>query len=185
MRRSWWIRFCIETSLFICLVFFLLYLTTQNFYIDGYSMEPTLYNQEYVLVNKAAYLFQPPSRGDVIVFQYPLHPQINYIKRVIAVPGDVISVVEQTVSVNGVTLHESYVNKADPYNPYPPIVRRVVGPGEYFVMGDNRGNSSDSRQWGLVPRKNIIGKAVDISWPIGVNNLGPLPDVQRVFAHVP
>jgi signal peptidase I len=162
-----------------------LHIAIQTFRIDGESMEPTLQDQEFVLINKAAYLFQPPARGDIIVFQYPLNPQQIYIKRIIAIPGDIISVTNETVTINGVTLHESYINKADALNPYPPIIQYIVGPNEYFVMGDNRGDSSDSRDWGFVPRQNIIGKAEFVYWPASAHNFGAFPNVSGIFARVP
>jgi signal peptidase I len=162
---------------------FCTHIVLQTFHIDGQSMEPTLHDQEYVFVFKAAYLFSAPQRGDIIVFQYPLNPRENYIKRIIAVPGDVISIVGQTITVNGITLHEPYINRTNMDNPYPSIEKRLVGPDEYFVLGDNRGNSSDSRQWGFVPRNNILGKALCIYWPINEDNLGFLPDASSVFAN--
>jgi signal peptidase I len=109
---------------------------------------------------------------------------LDYVKRIIAIPGDIISVVGQKVTVDGVTLNEPYVNKNDPYNPFSPIYNRIVGPNEYFVMGDNRGDSSDSRQWGFVPHQNIIGKAAFVYWPYSENNFGLLPNASPVFAHV-
>src|SRR5579862_8998539 len=176
------IRQIIETLLLLGVMIFCTHIIIQTFHIDGQSMEPTLHNQEYIFVYKVAYLFSPPERGDVIVFQYPLNPQEAYIKRIVGVPGDVISIVGQTVSVNGVVLHEPYINKADMQNPYPPFVKRLVGPDEYFVLGDNRGNSSDSREWGFVPRNNIIGKAFCVYWPMTENNIGFLPNESSVFA---
>ncbi len=148
-------------------------------------MELALHDQEYMIVNKAAYFFQPPARGDVIVFRYPNNPHEDFVKRVIAIPGDVISVIGESVMVNSVNLHESYVNRQNALNPYKPIINLTVVRDEYFVMGDNRSNSSDSRQWGFVPRANIIGKAALIYWPFGVDNFGPLPDMSSVFAKVP
>jgi signal peptidase I len=96
----------------------------------------------------------------------------------------VISITDQTVTVNGVVLREPYINKYDMDNPYPPISKRIVQPEEYFVMGDNRGNSSDSRQWGLVPRHNIIGKAICVYWPVNADNFGLLPDNTPFFARL-
>lgn len=179
-----WLRQTVETAILLLLLLLIFHVAVQNFHVDGQSMEPTLHNQEYILVDKASYLFEPPTRGDVIVFEYPLNPQEDYVKRIIAIPGDVISVINQKVIVNGVTLHESYVNPDDPYNPYPSFTNHIVGPNEYFVMGDNRGNSSDSRQWGFVPRQNIIGKVDLVYWPFGENNFGFLPDASHVFAKV-
>ncbi|MBE3559474.1 MAG: signal peptidase I [Ktedonobacteraceae bacterium] len=178
------LRGLIKTLTLILLLILASRVILQNYHIDGQSMEPTLHDHEYVLVNKAAYLFAPPQRGDIIVFQYPHNPQENYIKRIIAIPGDIISVEGATVTVNGVTLQESYVDQNDNFNPFPPLENRIVGPDQYFVMGDNRGNSADSRQWGLVPRQNIIGKATVIYWPVNEDNFGLLPDASGVFAHV-
>jgi signal peptidase I len=179
------LRQAIEVSICMLLALLVLHVSIQAFRIDGESMEPTLQNQEFVLINKAAYLFHPPARGDIIVFQYPLNPRESYVKRIIAIPGDIISVINETVIVNGVTLHEAYINKDDPLNPYPPIIKYIVGPNEYFVMGDNRGDSSDSRDWGFVPRQNILGKAEVVYWPTNANNLGTLPSTSAVFAKVP
>jgi signal peptidase I len=175
----------IGISICMLVALLVLHIAIQTFRIDGESMEPTLQDQEFVLINKAAYLFQPPARGDIIVFQYPLNPQQIYIKRIIAIPGDIISVTNETVTINGVTLHESYINKVDALNPYPPIIKYIVGPNEYFVMGDNRGDSSDSRDWGFVPRQNIIGKAEFVYWPTNAHNFGTFPNVSAVFARVP
>jgi signal peptidase I len=177
-------REILETIILTLLIFLVLRFAVQNYRVDGQSMEPSLHDQEYILVDKAAYLFHPPERGDVIVFQYPLDPQVDYIKRIIAIPGDIISIVGQRVTVDGVTLNEPYINKDDPFNPFRSFTNLVVGQEDYFVMGDNRGNSSDSREWGVVPRQNIIGKAALTYWPFGENNLGLLADFNSVFARV-
>jgi len=183
-RRYRLTREIIETIALTLLMFLVIRFAVQNFRVDGMSMEPTLHNGEYILVDKAAYLFHAPSRGDVIVFEYPLDTSVDYVKRIIAIPGDTISVVGQKVTVDGVTLSESYVNASDPFNPFPPIVNRKVGSNEYFVMGDNRGNSSDSRQWGFVPLQNIIGQASFVYWPFNEGNFGLLANVTSVFAAI-
>lgn len=183
-RRYRLLREIIETITLTLLMFLVIRFAIQNFRVDGMSMEPTLHNQEYIIVNKAAYLFHAPDRGDVIVFEYPLNPQVDYVKRIIAIPGDVISVVGQKVTVDGVTLRELYINPTDPFNPFLPIYNRVVPSNDYFVMGDNRGNSSDSRQWGFVPRSNIIGRATFVYWPFNEGNFGLLPDYSSVFTNV-
>ena len=177
-------REILETIILTLLIFLVLRFAVQNYRVDGQSMEPSLHDQEYILVDKAAYLFHPPERGDVIVFQYPLDPQVDYIKRIIAIPGDTISIVGQRVTVDGVTLKEPYINKDDPFNPFRSFTNLVVRQGDYYVMGDNRGNSSDSREWGFVPRQNIIGKAALTYWPFGEDNLGLLTDFSSVFARV-
>jgi signal peptidase I len=175
----------IEMLLLTGLLFGLAHLTLQNYHIDGRSMEPTLHNQEYILVSKASYLLTAPTRGDVIVFRYPLDTSKNYLKRIIAIPGDVISVTNNTVTVNGITLHERYVNRTDNFNPYPNIHNEKIPTNDYFVLGDNRGDSSDSRAWGLVPRSDIIGKTTIVYWPLNTDNFGFLPNMGDVFAKVP
>ena len=183
-RRYRLLREIIETITLTLLMFLIIRFAVQNFRVDGMSMEPTLHNSEYILVNKAAYVFHSPGRGDVIVFEYPLDPQVDYVKRIIAISGDVISVVGEKVTVDGVTLREPYIHPNDPFNPFAPIYNRAVPANDYFVMGDNRGNSSDSRQWGFVPRQNIIGQATFVYWPFDGGNFGLLPDFSSVFARI-
>jgi signal peptidase I len=178
------IREIIETITLTILMFLIIRFAVQNFRVDGMSMEGSLHNGEYILVNKAAFLFHAPERGDVIVFEYPLNPQIDYIKRIIAIPGDTISIVDTKVAVDGVTLNEPYINQSDNFNPFPSIVNRRVPPGDYFVMGDNRGNSSDSRQWGFVPQQNIIGQATFVYYPFNEGNFGLLGNYSNIFAAV-
>lgn len=124
-------------------------------------MENSLVNNEYVLVNKMAYLFHPPERGDVIVFRFPQDTTKDLIKRVIGLPGDVINITINTITVDGVLLKEPYVQT--PFNPAGEQVK--VPQNDYFVMGDNRQYSYDSRDWGFVPKDYIIGKAVLVYWP--------------------
>ncbi|HKF36526.1 MAG TPA: signal peptidase I, partial [Ktedonobacteraceae bacterium] len=137
-----------------------------------------------ILVDKWTYLFRPPARGDVIVFVAPPTPSQDYIKRVIGLPGDTITIENTTVIVDGVTLNESYVDPNNQGNQYAPIINRRVPPNQYFVLGDNRKDSSDSRAWGFVPRKNIIGRAAFVYWPLHEDNDGFLPNVSSVFASI-
>lgn len=178
------VREIIETITLTILMFLVIRFAVQNFRVDGMSMEPTLHNGEFILVNKAAYLFHPPERGDVIVFEYPRDTQVDYIKRIIAIPGDTISVVGTRVTVDGVTLTEPYVNQADNSNPFQNFTNRHVPSSDYFVMGDNRGNSSDSRDWGFVPRQDIIGEATFVYYPFNEGNFGLLSNYSSVFAAV-
>ncbi len=120
----------------------------------------------------------------MIVFIAPPQPTQDYIKRIIAVPGDTITVQNTTVIVDGVTLNESYVDPNNQGNTYAPIINRHVPPNEYFVLGDNRAGSYDSRAWGFVPRKDIIGRAAFVYWPLHEDNDGFLPNVSSVFASV-
>ena len=185
-KRYRLIREIIETIILTVLMFVVINLAVQNYDVDGPSMEPSLHNQERIMVDKVSYLFRAPARGDVIVFVAPPEPTKDYVKRIIAVPGDVLTVQGTTVKVNNVTLNETYVHSGYQGNPYAatPIVNQVVPAGDYFVMGDDRKDSSDSRAWGYVPRKNIIGRAALVYWPFNESNTGLLPDVSSVFAGV-
>lgn len=179
-RRLRMLREILETIALTILLFLGFRFAIQNYRVDGRSMVPTLQDQQYILVNRAAYFFHPPSRGDIIVFAYPVDPSQDYIKRIVGVPGDRVQVNQEgVVSVNGVPLHESYVN--DTTNPYRPTDMKL-GPDQYFVLGDNRGDSSDSRVWGPVPRKNIIGQAWLVYWPLG--NFHVLPGAGNTFSHI-
>jgi signal peptidase I len=134
----------------------------QAFYIPSGSMEPTLMVNDRILVAKFLYRLQPIARGDVIVFRYPLNPQRDFVKRVIGLPGNQAQLKEGVVYIDGQRISEKgYTIKPD-YGNYGPV---TVPRGDYFVLGDNRNNSEDSRFFGYVPRANIIGKAIFIYWP--------------------
>ena len=188
-------RELVETVILAVLIFFAVKAVIQNFRVEGRSMEPSLENQEYLLVNKAIYfrmdmdrvhrflpfvpgdngedrhLFRAPRRGDVIVFRFHLDPSRDFIKRVIGVPGDTVEVRDGTVFINGAPLKEDYISDTPNYT-YGP---KTVPPGHYFVLGDNRRNSFDSHAWGsscpaeqecdFLPEENIIGQAWLRYWP--------------------
>lgn len=162
MKRSHLVREVVETLVLTLLIFVVIHFVVQSYHIDGTSMQPTLNSSEYVVVNKTAYMFQQPGRGDVIVFHYPLDPTQDYIKRVIGLPGDHIKTDSTHVWVDGQELNEKYISA--PENPG--TQQWNVPQNEYFVMGDNRPVSSDSRVWGFVPFNDIIGKAVIVYWPV-------------------
>ena len=185
-KRYRLVREVIETIVLTVLMFLIIRFAVQNFNIDGTSMEPNLHNRELILVDKWTYLFHPPERGDVIVFQAPPDPTQDYIKRVIGLPGDVITIQNTTVIVDGVTLKETYIDPERQGNPYAykVISNMVVPANDYFVLGDNRAGSSDSRDWGFVPRKNIIGRAAFVYWPLGEDNNGFLPNEAAIFSNV-
>ena len=147
--------------------------------VDGTSMQPGLNNNQYVLVNKLSYLFHAPERGDVIVFHWPVDTNKDLIKRVIGVPGDVIVIDSTKVWVNGVLLTEPYISA--PVNPSGN--KWIVPPDDYFVMGDNRRVSDDSRDWGFVPKSYIIGKAVLVYWPL--NSWHFIDTFQSVYRSLP
>lgn len=171
----------LEVAIITMLVFLIARVFVQNYVVDGPSMTPTLLNGEYILVNKAEYFFHGPQRGEVIVFQYPKDPSRDFVKRVIGVPGDTVKVTANgVVSVNGMVLTEPYINNS--VNIYGPETWKLTA-GEYFVLGDNRGDSSDSRDWGPVPRSDIIGAAALIYWPLP--DIHTLRDWSGVFSSVP
>lgn len=135
----------------------------QPFIVSGTSMVPTFQNSDYLIVDEISYRFHSPERGDVIVFRYPKDPKKFFIKRIIALPGESIAIdsegivtIKNTASPEGFTLDEPYVKNIQ-RQPYP---EKTLTGDEYFVMGDNRSGSSDSRAWGTLPRKNIVGTAL-------------------------
>jgi signal peptidase I len=128
--------------------------------VDGFSMNPTLQDGEYVLVSKVTYRLGQPQHGDIIVFKYPGEPPQDLIKRIIGLPGDSVQVNGSNVYVNGQPLAEPYIAAAPVYQG-----QWQVPEGFLFVLGDNRNDSSDSHSWGLLPRENVIGKALLIYWP--------------------
>ena len=142
-------------------------------------MVPTLHNNQYLIVNKLSYHFAEPRRGDIVVFRFPHDPSRDFIKRIIALPGEAVEVHSGQVFINEQLLEEPYV-RAPPLYSYP---RRTVPPGEYFVLGDNRNNSSDSRSWGWLPQEYVIGKAWLSYWPL--DWFGPLSHFNSVAAAAP
>jgi signal peptidase I len=130
--------------------------------VRGESMEPTLHTNEYLLVEKISYRFHPPRRGDVVVFKYPRDEAENFIKRVIAVPGDTVEIVSGRVYINGQPTVEPYLLQL-PRESMPPT---IVPQGQLFVLGDNRLNSNDSRSFGMVSLDEVLGRAWLRYWPI-------------------
>jgi len=133
----------------------------QPFIVSGASMETTFSTGEYLIVDQLTYHFEAPNRGDVIVFRYPKDPSKFFIKRVIGLPGDTIDITGREVTIkngehpDGVVLNESYVRSMKPSA----TIHEELGTGEYFVMGDNRDASSDSRSWGVLQQDKIVGRA--------------------------
>jgi signal peptidase I len=151
----------LETLILAGILFLLINAVTARIRVDGSSMEPTLHHGQFVMVNKLAYRIGEPSRGDVIVFHYPVDPQQEYIKRVIGLPGDRVEVIDKKVFVNDLLIQEPYIAAAPNYGPG----SWVVPENALFVLGDNRNNSSDSHTWGTVPLEYVVGKAVVVYWP--------------------
>jgi signal peptidase I len=133
--------------------------------VEGMSMAPTLQDQDRLIVNKLAYRLSDPKVGDIVMLYYPLKPEKSFVKRIIAEEGDQVRIVDGRVFRNDVPLDDSYV--PPDYRSHDDWGPRVIDEGYYFVMGDHRNNSSDSRHWGLVPKKYIIGKVQLRWWPMG------------------
>jgi signal peptidase I len=162
LKRSHLAREIVETIALALLIFIVIHFVVQSYHVEGPSMQPGLNTNEYVVVNKMAYLFHAPERGDVIVFHFPRDTRQDFIKRIIGIPGDTVQIDSTHVWVNGVLLNEPYISA--PANPVAKIWK--IPPGDYIVMGDNRQVSDDSRYWDYVPRDFIVGKAVVVSWPL-------------------
>jgi signal peptidase I len=156
-----WLR-DLAFSLFIAAVFIVfLY---QPVKVEGTSMMPLLYDQERIFINKFVYKFEDIQRGDIVVFWYPLDPSKSYVKRVIGLPGETVKITGGRVFVNGLPITEPYVRTDYLDRGSFPATR--VEPEHFFVMGDHRNSSSDSRTWGTVARRYIYGKAVLVYWPV-------------------
>ncbi len=160
-----------ETLLLSFLLFAVVNFISARIRVEGYSMEPTFHDGELVIVNKLAYRFAKPQRGDVIIFYYPNDPKEEFIKRIIGLPGDEVVVKDGRVTVNGVTLEEPYIADNPAYT-----LNQTVPKDTLFVLGDNRNNSSDSHNWGPLPIHLVVGKAIFIYWP---------PQNVTVVAHAP
>jgi signal peptidase I len=191
-RRSF-VREIVETALLTVIIFLTVRAMVLNFKVEGLSMAPTLQHGQYLLVNRVvyfnldadlvrsvwpsatvvgdrAYLFRPPQRGDIVVLQPPFSSDRPYIKRVIGLPGETVAISNGVVTINGVALDENYIKAPPAYV----VTPKKVNPGEYFVLGDNRNNSSDSHLFGTVAADHIVGKAWLSYWPIA--QFGPLPE---------
>ena len=157
-----WLRDLFVSVLIAIVVILFLY---QPVKVEGTSMMPALVNNERIFINKFIYNFglAKVSRGDTVVFWFPGDLSKSYIKRVIGVPGDTVEVVDGTVYVNGRALEESYV--PEDYRDHVSWPKQKIPPDRYFVLGDHRISSNDSRSWGLVPGRDIYGKAVFVYWP--------------------
>ena len=132
--------------------------------VEGQSMAPTLADQDRLIVNKLAYRIGDPRRGDIVMLYYPINPEKSFVKRVIAEENDVVRIVDGRVYVNDVPLRDDYVQPD--YRSHDDFGPQVVPEGYYFVMGDHRNSSSDSRHWGMVPKKYVIGKVQVRWWPV-------------------
>ena len=154
------------------------YYLVQPFFVKGASMEPNFENGDYLLVDEISYRFRPPERGEVVVFRYPFDPSQFFIKRIIGLPNETIEIRNDKVKIfdsshpDGVVLEEGYLASLE--ETQGDMVVRLKD-GEYFVMGDNRLQSSDSRRWGTLDKKFITGRALIRLWPLG--HITTIPEV--------
>lgn len=191
MRIRVLVREVFETVILALLIFLSLHISIQNYRVQGPSMQPTLMEGEYLIVNKIVYLrfnlakianiipfydreeepdrfiFHPPRRGSIVIFRSPSQPSKDFVKRVIGVPGDVVEIVQGDVYRNGERLVETYVTSRDDASMGPVIVEA----DGLFVLGDNRSASNDSRDWGILPTENLIGRVELRFWPLGRGSL--------------
>ncbi|OGZ95421.1 MAG: signal peptidase I [Candidatus Sungbacteria bacterium RIFCSPHIGHO2_01_FULL_50_25] len=146
------------------------YFVVQPFIVRGSSMEPNFYDREYLIIDEISYYFREPARGETIVFRYPRDPRQYFIKRIIGLPGERVEIVGGRVKVysvekkDGFILEESYLPLED--RATQPAIEAQLGKDEYFVLGDNRDASSDSRVWGPLEQDFITGRAILRAWPI-------------------
>jgi signal peptidase I len=170
------VREVIETILLTVIIYAVVNFATGRFRVEGESMVPTLHPNEYVLIDKVSYLcveqvsvcLGRPERGDIIVFHYPFGTERDFIKRVIGLPGETVTISGGVVSVNGQALTEPYIAAPTQTNN-----TWTLGPDQFFVMGDNRNNSSDSRSWGPLDKKFLVGRALVVYWPINALQIVP------------
>jgi signal peptidase I len=156
------LREVVETLLLAVLIFLVLQVVIRNFRVDGHSMEPNLQNGQYLVVDKVSpALFGKYERGDVIVFISPQEPQKDFVKRIIALPGETVELRRGQIYVNNTLLEEAYI----PYVDESSMATLTVPPAAYFVLGDNRSHSNDSRNWGILREEAIIGRAWFSYWP--------------------
>jgi len=188
--RNLWLFFLdfLETIVVSLAIFAVVYIFLfQPHQVDGKSMEPNFHNAEYILTDKISYRISSPKRGDVVVFHSPQDAGTDFIKRIVGVPGDMVMVKDGYFYLNGTRLDEEYIN--DPGKVAPGRFMREgataeVPNGQYLVMGDNRLHSSDSREWGFVPRTNIVGRAFFRYWPVDVFGTIPTAEAELTMGNV-
>ena len=178
-------REILEAVLLALVVLIVLQATVRNFKVEGSSMAPTLESGQFLVVDQASFLkfdrerlsrvvpfwkvddaepefvFTPPERGETIVFRYPRDTTKDFVKRVLGLPGETVEVRSGTVYVNGEAIREPYLRRRDGSR----VAPLTLGEKEYYVIGDNRRNSNDSRAWGAVPEENIVGRVWLVYWP--------------------
>ena len=156
-----WVKTLMSAAVYAVLIVTFLFQVAR---VEGQSMAPTLEDQDRLIVNKLVYRIGEPRRGDIVMLYYPLNPEKSFVKRVIAEEGDTVRIVDGRVYVNDVPMRDDFVGPE--YRSHDDFGPTVIPEGYYFVMGDHRNNSSDSRHWGFVPKKYIIGKVQVRWWPV-------------------
>ncbi len=178
-QRPAWIGFLwevVQTLIMAVILYFLIDTVVGRVRVENISMQPTLHEGEFILVNKLAYKLGDYQRGDIVIFHHD--PTEDYIKRVIGLPGDTVDVRNEQVYINNQMIDEPYIAAPPRYSG-----SWTVPPGQIFVLGDNRNQSSDSHQWGFVPENTVVGRALVIYWPL--QNLQVLTQVPTVNAANP
>jgi len=171
-------------TIVVIVAFVLRYFVMQPFVVEGNSMEPNFHDNELLIVEKLSYLAKSPQRGEVIVFRFPGSPNLNYIKRIVGVSGDRVAIHDGAVFVNNRQLDEPYLNGIETFSSSFSLVEETeLGPNEFFVLGDNRAHSSDSREWGVVPKINIVGRAFLAILP--VTDFGLVPHGPGTLSFLP
>jgi len=178
VKRSHLVREIVEIVAITLLIFIVIRFVIQSYHVESSNMQPGLAVNQYVMVNKTAYLFRNIERGDVVVFHAPRNTNQDFIERVIGLPGDTIQMDSTTIRINGILLNEPYVKV--PTNPLASTWK--VPANEYFVLNDNREVGDDSRTWDFVPKDFIVGKAVLVYWPLG--NLQFVDTHQAVYIQI-
>ncbi len=161
------LSFIKNIALVFILAFFIKYFLVQTFLVDGVSMMPNYKDNDFVIVDKVSYQLREPQRGEIIVFKPKLNQDVNYIKRIIGLPGDKIVIKSGHIFVNSKELIEPYIDGNDTYveNKIDYLFTKTLSDDEYFVLGDNRNNSQDSRAIGPISKENITGRVILVIYP--------------------
>lgn len=150
----------------VLLAFVLRFFVLQPYIVEGASMEPSFRNNQYIIIDKLSYRLRAPQRGEVVVLHPPVEPNENYIKRIVALPGETIELKEGNVFINGTELQETYLGDENHNTEEVSLPSKVtLGADEYFVLGDNRSHSSDSREWGSIHKSAMEGRTWFIALP--------------------
>lgn len=172
-KKSFWSEYGDVLFIFIFVFLPIRFFVIQPFIVDGRSMSPTFETGQYVIIDEISYRFHEPKRDDVIVFRYPIDPSRHFIKRIIGLPGETITINKNTVTIT--TVDKKTITLQEPYVVFEGDneLTKTLGAEEYFVLGDNRKESFDSRSWGVLPKKNITGRALVRLFPLSTISLFP------------